>query len=123
MKRLFIYLKLSYKIVFKKPIYRVDVLNAVKYNYQDCQYAGICESIAEFMNRYAPNVIYTIAKKIFPKLNFENAKRFNTSVKIRNLYGYYWSKYDWKHGRMQFLNWLISEYKNDKEDLRYFKYE
>jgi hypothetical protein len=58
------------------------------------------------------------AKKLFPKLSRSNAYDFHLNEDDD---GYWWVPGDWKGGRMQFLDWLIEEYRDDKEDLRNIK--
>jgi hypothetical protein len=107
--KLYYNIKFWYKLKFNRPIYRVDVLKAVKYNYKNCREYGICTSIR--------NVGINSLKIVFPKLNY-----FYAASTI-GTYGdpdfYWWTINDWTGGRMEFLNWLIKEYKNDKENIKY----
>lgn len=120
MKKLYYNIKFWYKLKFNKPIYRVDILRAVKYNYGNHRKTGLCSSIYFIGLAYDFNFAeFDNTSHIFPKLKYNYAEKFNT--KRDN--SYWWTRNDWIGGRMKFLNWLISEYKNDKEDLRYFKYE
>jgi hypothetical protein len=121
MKKLYYNIKFWYKLKFNRPIYRVDVLRAVKYNYDDYKMGGICFSIISIGVHYKLKIPVRCVhlKQVFPKLHYTYAKPFcNADDNYDN--GYWWKFGDWTGGRMKFLDWLISEYKNDKEDLRYF---
>lgn len=107
-KRLFsLYIK--YKIIFNRPIYRVDILRYVKYIER---FSGLCHSLFVALTRC--NVSIITATPPFPLMDRENAKPFNA----RSLATYWWPAGDWTGGRMNFLNWLIDQYKDDKTDLK-----
>lgn len=115
--------KFDRKLIHNKPIYRVDILRAVKYDYFGLRGGGICTSITKIF-RVCFNKNSSLrcmdcmeAKKIFPKLSRSNAHDFHSEDD-----GLYWWEYgDWRGGRMQFLDWLIKEYIDDKENLRNIK--
>lgn len=115
--------KFELKLLHNEPIYRVDILRAVKYNYRGLRGGGICTSITRIC-RVCLNENYSMrwmdcmeAKKLFPKLSRFNAHDFHSDDEGE----YWWKINDWKGGRMQFLDWLINEYKDDEENLRNIK--
>lgn len=113
MKKFLFDLKLLYKEVFSRPIYRVDILRYVKYNHELCN--GLCSAIDVSLDINL-GTKFCIQKKpqLFPKFNFNNAIPFGASEKS----AWWWRPHDWDGGRMAYLDWLIEEYKDDKEDLR-----
>lgn len=60
---------------------------------------------------------YQETEKLFSKFSRSNALDFHLDGDA----AYWWKFNDWKGGRMQFLDWLIKEYIDDKEDLRNIK--
>lgn len=116
--------KFELKLLHNEPIYRVDILRAVKYNYRGLRGDGICTSISRMcrihlkQNSSLRCMEYTEAKELFPKLSRSNANDFRLDYDDK---GYWWECGDWKGGRMQFLDWLIKEYKDNKENLRNIK--
>lgn len=112
-KRLFS-LYIEYKIIFNRPIYRVDILRYVKYIEQSL---GLCHSIhfALFCcNIHVPTEVEPTVSRFFPLMDRKNAKPFNAHSRAPH----WWPAGDWTGGRMDFLNWLIDQYKDDKTDLR-----
>ena len=101
-------------------ITRLDILqNAKKYH---SNYRGLCQAIASSAyvllydeeNKgeayyYYPN---EGPQKIIPLLTKNNAKPFG-AVGL----AYWWREYVWDTGRLDFLNWLIEQYKDDTEDI------
>lgn len=114
-KRLFsLYIK--YKIIFNRPIYRVDILRYVKYIER---FSGLCHSL--FVAQTRCNVCETtetdigaFVSRYFPLMLRKNAEPFN----VHPFDSYWWPAGDWTGGRMNFLNWLIDQYKDDKTDLK-----
>ena len=114
MKKILFSLYIEYKIKFNRPIYRVDILRYVKYIKQR---SGLCESICSALfrcNIYMPTEIEAAVSRFFPLMDRKNAEHFNALYHT----GYWWYADDWTGGRMDFLNWLIDQYKDDKTDLR-----
>lgn len=115
--------KFAHKILHNEPIYRVDILRAVKYNYRGLRDSGICASISRicriYLNKNSSlrDMNYRETKKLFSKFSRSNAHDFH----LDGGEWYWWIPGDWKGGRMQFLDWLIKEYIDDKEDLRNIK--
>jgi hypothetical protein len=111
----------------KKPITRLDVLQKAKKNKH--LFSGLCSAIMETAGSFIKGCDYEeeghpydgfvicnspdiIPNKLIPKFTHENAKQFN-AVDMP-----FWWKYgDWDTGRMDFLNWLIEQYKDDTEDV------
>ena len=106
-------LKLRYKKVFSRPIYRVDILEYVKYNHE--LFEGLCIAIdISLLINLETNFNIQEIPQLFPKFNVNNAIPFGASEKS----SWWWRPDDWVGGRMAYLDWLIEEYKDDKEDLR-----
>ena len=115
--KLYYNIKFWYKLKFNKPIYRVDILRAIKYDYRNCRSYGICCSIINIGTCYKLKIPLT---QVFPKLHYTYAIPFCNDDDYDN--GYWWTRNNWIGGRMQFLDWLIKEYKNDKETIkRYYE--
>ena len=115
--------KFAHKILHNEPIYRVDILRAVKYNYRGLRGDGICTSISKMcrihlkQNASLRDMNYKETKNLFSKFSRSNAHDFHLDGDD----AYWWRPGDWKGGRMQFLDWLIEEYKDNKENLRNIK--
>ena len=120
--KLYYNIKFWYKLKFNKPIYRIDILRAVKYNYENCRAYGICYSIHNINGHCNLKLFvrYRTLAHLFPKLAYDYAKSI-TDVNYDAI-GYWWKIDDWTSGRMIFLNWLIKEYRDDKENLRNIKF-
>lgn len=115
MKQLLL-LKFWIKKTFNLPVYRKDVLERVKLFHD--KYRGLCEGIFK-------NIMYFNLKTNIRcnDINVEYIPKFKSNVKNYNiniifLGGYWWNKNVWTTGRMDYLNWLINEYKDDKTNLR-----
>ncbi len=113
MKKFLFDLKLLYKKVFSRPIYRVYILEYAKYNHKFCDGSCIAIDVSLLINLETKFHIPKIPQ-LFPKFNINNAIPFGAYEKI----GWWWRPHDWDGGRMAYLDWLIEEYKDDKEDLR-----
>lgn len=114
-KRLFS-LYIEYKIIFNRPIYRVDILRYVKYIEQR---SGLCHSISSALShcnvyKTTETDVGAVVSRFFSLMFRKNAEHFNASYNA----GFWWPVGDWTGGRMDFLNWLIDQYKDDKTDLR-----
>ncbi len=88
--KLYYNIKFWYKLKFNKPIYRVDILRAVKYNYGNHRREGICFSLLCIGVAYNFYFDYSNISYTFPKLDYYYAVTFNT--KIDN--GYWWKMND-----------------------------
>ena len=110
-----ILLKFWIKKTFNLPIYRKDVLQYVKITHKKYIYSvGLCKTIADalfWFNIYVD--LYNNIKDYFPKFG-DNINKFNGD----NNFAYWWTPVTWNTGRLDYLNWLINEYKDDKTNLR-----
>jgi hypothetical protein len=96
--------------LLERPVTRKEVLERVK----KIKIRGLCHSISYVLNEY--NILNDLHFLYiwFPKFVKENALQFGADK-----YSDWWWKCDvWDTGRMDFLNWLIEQYKDDKTDLR-----
>jgi hypothetical protein len=100
-----------------KKITRLDVLKKAKGLYVNgiCRdYSGLCKvlrySIA-FFGHYIPTIVM---HRYLPLFTFENAKKFGANGDKR---WYWWKPYEWDTGRLDFLNWLIEQYRDDDTNL------
>jgi hypothetical protein len=94
--------------LLKLPVTRVDLLRRARKKVK--ARLGLYTIIQGTINEYGLQVS---AKKCFPKLTIENAKEFGADKTFT-----WWTEEDWNTGRKEFLDWLIEQYKNDKENLR-----
>jgi len=95
--------------ILNLPVTRKEVLKRAK----KLKREGLCFSIDRVLIDYGIyiNVDY---HSLFPKFRREEALNFGAEKK-----GAWWWEQDvWDTGRMDFLNWLIEEYKDDKTNLR-----
>ena len=95
--------------LFNLPVTRKEVLKRAK----KYQITGLCHAIIFSLNDYG---IYTDHIIVFPLFDRENAKPFKADT--YHFGNYWWEKGVWNTGRMDFLNWLIEQYENDKTNLR-----
>ena len=99
-----------------KKITRLQVLEKAKDLYVNdlCHnYSGLCTLLKHSMmslELYS----YKITHRYFPLFTFENAKKFGADG---DEYWYWWDSYNWDNGRLDFLNWLIEQYKGDDTNL------
>lgn len=98
------------KNLFHRPIYRKDILMYVN---RKTKLGGLCYSIHKSCEKYHFDY-YSDFQKVFPLYTYENAKKFGASGGGT---GYWWRVGEWNNGRQEFLDWLIKQYENDKEDL------
>ena len=95
--------------LFQFPVTRKEVLLRAK-KLKEC---GLCLSFCHVLNKYniSHNYQYT---RYFPKFVRKNALPFGANKDV----DYWWEPYIWNTGRMDFLDWLIDQYKDDKTNLR-----
>lgn len=97
--------------LFNLPVTRKEVLKRAKKLKGD----GLCFSIDEALRDYG---IYLsnalLMTKCFPKFRREEALKFGANKSD----GWWWEHDVWDTGRMDFLNWLIDQYKDDKTNIR-----
>ena len=105
-------LKFLIKAIFNLPVYRKDVLERTKIFHNN--YYGLCEGLRENLSYFnIPYIHYVNICVYIPK--------FKTNVEFFNgnsLSDYWWRSKDWTTGRLDYLNWLIDVYKDDKTNLR-----
>ena len=100
-------LKFIKKFFSKPTVTRVDVLKKAK----EHQEFGLCYAIQEALDDYD---IIIRPEYIFSLFTRENALKFGADKDCP----YWWDPGVWNTGRMDFLNWLIEQYKNNKTDLK-----
>lgn len=94
------------------PVTRYEVLQYAKELQATHAYKSLCSLLGYALMDY--DIYYPRPIEIiFPKFKEEYAKHFGASY-----YGYWWERDRWDTGRLDFLNWLINEYKDDKTDIR-----
>ena len=103
-------LKRKVKNFLHLPVTRVEVLEHAKELQSTCQYPGLCLLLNNALDHYN---IWPFPSTIFPKFKVEYAKHFGASYR-----GYWWERDRWDTGRLDFLNWLIQQYKNDRTNIR-----
>ena len=96
--------------LFHLPVTRKEVLKRAK----KLKRAGLCFSIDEALRDYGIDLSYAFVVKYFPKFRREEALKFGA----HELDSWWWEQNVWDTGRMDFLNWLIDQYKDDKTNLR-----
>lgn len=94
------------------PVYRIDILNAVKEGTQD--YTGLCAAIMGETHNKIPYIKLYNVRYLFPA--------FKDDYHIKACNGnpdslYWWRSNVWNTGRLDYLNWLIDKYKYDKTNL------
>ena len=95
---------------FQVPVTRKEVLERAK----KIKKYGICYSITQALVGYDILFDCRFLNIWFPKFVRDNALQFGA-----NTYSKWWWEPDvWDTGRMDFLDWLIEQYKDDKTDLR-----
>lgn len=100
--------------LFRLPVRRVEVLKKVKKNLEKKNYQGLCHALMDVFCDYNLNTGFDLAE-LFPGYTWMNAIKFGAT---KDYMPYWWEKYNWKTGRIDFLNWLIEQYKDDKTNLR-----
>lgn len=123
-----------YKRLFRKPIYRVDVLRLSRvlmlalHNRRG--FLGLCPIVCSSLRWYGFNVVITdlyrdgyertIGERFgFSLYNLEEARRFGAfSPSLSKRYdGYWWEPGDLSTGRLAYLDWLIRVYTEENECL------
>lgn len=105
-----------------KCVYRKDILEyALKHHrYNNGEnHGGLCVSINKALEHYG---IYTkpmLNENIIPLFTNNNASSlFNATSYCDSYQIYWWPKGRWNTGRLDFLKWLIEQYKDDKTNLK-----
>lgn len=98
-------------------VYRKDILEYTlkHYNYPSCEnHAGLCISIHKALCYYGIDISSMAIKIIIPLFTINNAiSLFNAKPNY-----YWWPKGEWNTGRLDFLKWLLEQYKDDKTNLK-----
>lgn len=94
------------------PVTRVEVLKHAKELQGTHQYSGLCWLLNKALEDYG--LWWADPLTTFPEFKFENARHFGAYTE----YGYWWEEGRWDTGRLDFLNWLIQEYKDDRMNIR-----
>lgn len=93
-----------------KCVYRKDILEyALKYNNKA---KGVCFALWDSLSHYG--MVHNITLYL-PLANLNYARRFGANVTYD---GYWWPKGEWNTGRLDFLKWLLEQYKDDKTNLK-----
>lgn len=100
-----------------KCVYRKDILEyALKhhmYTYLSENHGGLCISISEALTHYGIDASITV-DTVIPLFTRNNAiNLFNAKPNF-----YWWPRGEWNTGRLDFLKWLIEQYKDDKTNLK-----
>lgn len=103
--------KIILKMAHLLPVYPIDLLIRVKRSYLWAN--GLCSAInlsAQFFNLHSA------------KSCIQHIEKYDRNIAIQNFNGgydsYWWEEGIWNTGRLDFLNFLIEENKNNKIDLR-----
>jgi hypothetical protein len=94
--------------LFNLPVTRKEVLKRAK----KIKKSGLCYTIRDALHKY--NIYSRNPEIYFPKFERKNALQFGAD----KFYEWWWIPYVWDTGRMDFLDWLIEQYKDDKTNLR-----
>lgn len=93
------------------PIYPIDILMEIKNNHSDAR--SLCHGIT----------LAELNFNIYREFTVHHIKKFDRNIAIHNFGGekkwYWWEPGIWHTGRLDFLNFLIEENKDNKIDLRY----
>lgn len=103
--------------LFNLPVTRKEVLLRAK----KLKRGGLCHSIEKALKDYGiySSLFYTYLTIYFPKFRREVAFKFGA----HKTNSWWWEYGVWDTGRMDFLNWLIKEYEDDKTNLRKLQFE
>ena len=106
--------KLFFIRLFELPVRRKSVLTLAKEIRTKQPHIGLCSAISSALASYG---IWRDRALIeyFPEFTFENAKEKFKADGTKEFF--WWIDYD-DPNRMEFLDWLIKQYENDKTNLR-----
>lgn len=109
-------IKIYLKNKFNRPIYRKDIIDVALQDWNGMHRFGLCNALAQAMSKFdMPYVGGSGTKMFFPLFTRANAVRFGARPEFSM---YWWPEGDWNTGRIEFLEWMKKQYKNDKTDLR-----
>lgn len=106
-----------------KCIYRKDILEYVlkhhKYIFGG-NHSGLCISILNALNHYNITTSFKKLEVIFPLFDYSYANTLFGAISHHGdpFMTYWWPKGEWNSGRLDFLKWLIEQYKDDKTNLK-----
>lgn len=115
MKDLFNIIKIELKKTFNRPIYRVDVLRYAKHKSES--FTGLCTCLNFSVRKLLDFDRFFKVSDVFPLFDRSFVILFNANVDGM----FWWKPGKWDTGRMDFLDYLIKQYEDDKEDLRVLK--
>ena len=112
-----------------KCVYRKDVLEYVlkhhKYTLYGKNHGGLCISICNALQHYDINAYFNDInaylrklKTFIPLFTNKNAVLFRATHHNDSSFQYWWEEGVWDTGRLDFLKWLIKQYKDDKTNLK-----
>ena len=127
-------MKLFFKRLFFRPIYRVDVIDwAIKHHEK---YEGVCMALYDGLKHagikkrqylspegvtHWMRIIMNDVFEIFPAHNYANARHMFNAWNLwyeNSNNSLWWESRDWDGGRLDYLNWLRGEYENDKTPIK-----
>lgn len=105
-----------------KCVYKKDILEYALKHHRYLRikenYGGLCITIRYALEHYGICVPCMI-KTMFPLFTNDNASSLFNATYCENLYScYWWSEGIWDTGRLDFLKWLLEQYKDDKTNLK-----
>lgn len=115
-----------------KCVYKKDILEYAlkhhKYTFGE-NYNGLCITLIKSFNHYNINISTLRIIYYLPLFNINRAILFNINRAISfnveqyyfgkiNYTYYWWPKGEWDTGRLDFLKWLLEQYKDDKTNLK-----
>lgn len=107
-------IKLFFIRLFELPVRRKSVLTLAKKIRTKHSNVGLCAAISSALTEYGIWKDRTL-KEFFPEFTFENAKEKFKADGTKEFF--WWIDYN-DPNRIEFLDWLIEQYKNDKTNLR-----
>jgi len=106
--------KLLFIRLFRLPVRRESVLTLTKKIRTEQSNIGLCSAISSALASYGIWRDRTL-EEYFPEFTFENAREKFKADGTKEFF--WWINYD-DPNRMEFLDWLIKQYKNDNTNLR-----
>ena len=107
-------LKRKIKNFLHLPVTRYELLQYAKELQAAHAYRGLCHLLDDALMGYDIHPLHL--DELLPKYNIEYARCFGAHYHL--YHGYWWERGRWDIGRLDFLNWLINEYKDDKTNIR-----
>lgn len=104
-------------------VYRKDILEYAlkhhKYPNSD-NYGGLCKALINALNHYGISTRGVNIDYYLPLFrNHIAGTQFNAKINYLGDTGeFWWPKGNWNMGRLDFLKWLLEQYKDDKTNLK-----